>query len=202
MELLRWELLDEFKAQDNKALEFQRKYKEKLEDEKKKAREAVENYEAILLKEFAGENVATAKKKVLVDIEKANEAVKVAEEERIKAVDYANKNLTGSITADDLHDDFIRFRDEVREKVLQPILDRQRKALADYYQALADHYMLSDAYKDECETINQLTRKRKGSMRVSHRPTEVYRDAILPKDADLEFVRISKEVPTHLQGGE
>lgn len=202
MELLRWELLDEFKAQDNKALEFQRKYKEKLEDEKKKAREAVENYEAILLKEFAGENVATAKKKVLVDIEKANEAVKVAEEERIKAVDYANKNLTGSITADDLHDDFIRFRGEVREKVLQPILDRQRKALADYYQALADHYMLSDAYKDECETINQLTRKRKGSMRVSHRPTEVYRDAILPKDADLEFVRISKEVPTHLQGGE
>ncbi|MGX5573741.1 hypothetical protein ACWKTS_20630 [Bacillus toyonensis] len=202
MELLRWELLDEFKAQDNKALEFQRKYKEKLEDEKKKAREAVENYEAILLKEFAGENVATAKKKVLVDIEKANEAVKVAEEERIKAVDYANKNLTGSITADDLHDDFIRFRDKVREKVLQPILDRQRKALADYYQALADHYMLSDAYKDECETINQLTRKRKGSMRVSHRPTEVYRDAILPKDADLEFVRISKEVPTHLQGGE
>lgn len=202
MELLRWELLDEFKVQDNKALEFQRKYKEKLEDEKKKAREAVENYEAILLKEFAGENVATAKKKALVDIEKANEAVKVAEEERIKAVDYANKNLTGSITADDLHDDFIRFRGEVREKMLQPILDRQRKALADYYQALADHHMLSDAYEDECETINQLTRKRKGSMRISHRPTEVYRDAILPKDADLEFVRISKEVPTHLQGGE
>ncbi|MEM5659531.1 hypothetical protein AAHB50_28880 [Bacillus toyonensis] len=93
--MFKWKLYEEYKEQDKKALELQERYIQKVKDAKEGVTSAVVAYEDILKKEFAGESVATQKKKALSDIDKARTAIQVAEEEAKQAHDYAAAELQG-----------------------------------------------------------------------------------------------------------
>ncbi|MGQ0414400.1 hypothetical protein ACT4UL_00105 [Bacillus sp. HC-TM] len=99
---MEWKLYDEFSVQNDKAHEFIAGYREKVQAAKEDVTAATLAYEDILKQEFAGKKVATQKKAALAEIEKAQAALRIAEDEYSKAKDYAMANLAGTITLDDL----------------------------------------------------------------------------------------------------
>lgn len=140
-----WELLEKYETQGDKALEMQARYDQKVEDAKADVREATVKYEMLLRKEFEGEDVAAAKKKAITEIEKAKEAVKVAEEEKSKAYAYSSEYLHGKLTIKDLVDDFNRnVAPQITKEDVFPLYVQAENALYDYYDALAKIYTIAE----------------------------------------------------------
>lgn len=144
---MKWELYDKYKVQDKDAQEFKAKYQQKVQDAKESVTAAVEAYEAILQREFAGEAVATEKKKALENIAKSKAALKVVEEEASKAYTYASENLAGKISIQDLANDWYgNIRPSLRQERVAVIAQQAQDGLQAYYSAVQDLMRLNDEY--------------------------------------------------------
>ncbi|PEX92993.1 hypothetical protein CN465_21060 [Bacillus cereus] len=197
-----WELLGKYETQGNAAHEMQKRYHQKVEDAKEKAVEATVKYEAILQKEFAGESVVAEKTKALADIDTANAAVKIAKDELNKAYDYSNKYIHGKITLKDLADDFrTNIAPQIREKEVQPIIDRAEKALYEYYEALAEFYAKRATIKRTTEWFSERAVKQKQHPGILTNPADSRK---IPRPTDHVLAQIERlhYVPEDFNGAE
>ncbi|HDR6270998.1 TPA: hypothetical protein QCU37_004596 [Bacillus cereus] len=197
--MFKWELYEEYKKQDEKANELQERYAQKVKDAKEGVAAAVEVYEDILKKEFAGENVATQKKTALSNIDKARAALQVAEGEEKQAYDYAVEELSGSIGSIALwHDWNENIEPAIRKERLVPIVERAHKGLKEYYSALADFYKLNDEFSSLLSELQELDRS---EWRAGRKGSRVYtdiaqlRDMPKPSDEDLAQVYQTRDLP-------
>lgn len=198
--MFKWELYEEYKKQDEKALELTEKYTTKVKNAKDEVTTSLDAYEDVLKKEFAGENVSTQKKKVLNDIEKAKTALQVAEEEAKQANEYANQELQGKINSINLVDDWLEnIEPTIRKTRFEPIVKQAQTALKDYYSALVDFYKLNDEFSGLLSELNELerTRKRKRGDRGSYVYTDIAPLSELPKptNEDLMYIQQTKSIP-------
>ncbi|HFU7057686.1 TPA: hypothetical protein ACGN81_004769 [Bacillus cereus] len=196
---MEWKLYEEYKKQDEKALELTERYAQKVQEAKAGVTAAVVAYEDVLKKEFAGESVATQKKKALSDIDKARAALQVAEEEAKQANDYAEQELQGSIDSVALwHDWNENIEPAIRKERLEPIVGRAKTALKEYYSALADFYKLGDEFSGLLTELQELERS---AWRTGRKGMRIYtdiaqlRDMPKPSDEDLAQVYQTRDLP-------
>lgn len=196
--MFKWELYEDYKKQDEKANELQERYAQKVKDAKEGVTATTAAYEDILKKEFAGESVATQKKKALSDIDKARAALEVAEAEEKQAYDYAMEELQGRINSMHLVDDWCaNIEPSIRKDRFDPIKERAHNALKVYYSALADFYKLNDEFSGLLSELNQLERNRSiGRLQRGERGTYTYTDVAplreMPKPSDDDFMQVFK----------
>ncbi|WP_255285277.1 hypothetical protein [Bacillus cereus] len=146
---MKWKLYDKYNAQNKEMMNFTRKYEQKVQESKENITTATLAYEDLLKREFSGEEVSKEKQKALDNINKAQTALKVAEEERSKAYTYAHKNLS-NITIEDLAKDWLyNIRPTLREERLTPIVQQAEEALHAYYSAIQDLIQLNN----ECAAL-------------------------------------------------
>ncbi|PEF24962.1 hypothetical protein [Bacillus pseudomycoides] len=196
---MEWKLYEEYKKQDEKALALTERYAQKVKDAKEGVAAAVLAYEDVLKKEFAGESVATQKKKAVSDIEKARAALQVAEEEAKQANDYAEQELQGSIDSIALwHDWNENIEPAIRKERLEPIVGRAKTALKEYYSALADFYKLGDEFSGLLTELQEIERS---AWRTGRKGMRIYtdiaqlRDMPKPSDEDLAQVYQTRDLP-------
>ncbi|MBK5507059.1 hypothetical protein [Bacillus sp. TH12] len=164
---MKWELYNKFRVQDKEANEFIATYQEKVHTAKEGVTNATKAYETILQREFSGEDVTVEKQKALDNIERAQAAVKVAEGEHSKAHEYAIANLSGTITLDDLVDDWRNnVVPTVRREEVDPLRQKAQKGLADYYAAIQEMLHIEDDHTWVREHLNEKLRKRKGATHI------------------------------------
>ncbi|PGE11501.1 hypothetical protein COM64_27770 [Bacillus toyonensis] len=197
-----WELLGKYETQGEAAHEMQQRYIQKVEDAKEKAVEATVKYEVILQKEFAGGSVVAEKTKALADIDTANAAVKIAKDELNKAYDYSNKYIHGKVTLKDLADDFrTNIAPQIREKEVQPIIDRAGKALYAYYEALAEFHEKRAAIKYTTDWFSERAIKQKPHPGTLTNPAD-NREFPRPTDQVLAQIERLHYVPEDFNGVE
>lgn len=203
MELMRWDGKTRWLSKNTKENEFDTKYKKAVAEAKESVEKSTENYEAILLQEFAGDDVVADKKKALVSIEKANKILKIAEDELKKAEEYSSVNLRDNMTIDELADSWWQYRAEVRATQLAPIIERQRNALKEFYESLIEYEKFADKYEEDHKWASDLTRRIRGEKGYYSlgRITDG-RDIIYPSDKELELARVQRRVPTRLLKGD
>ncbi|XLP22306.1 hypothetical protein ACFMB7_28330 [Bacillus toyonensis] len=192
---MEWKLYEDYKKQDEKALELTERYAQKVKDAKEGVTAAVLAYEDVLKKGFAGESVATQKKKTLSDIEKARTALQVAENEEKQANEYAEQELQGKITIDDLAADWFGNVDPMLQKErVQPIVERAQKAIGEYYRTVLEYHQLNDEFRGVLSELNALSRGRKGA---SPTFSDVFAYGEMPKmsDGELGYIHRNKELP-------
>lgn len=196
---MEWKLYEEYKKQDEKALELTERYAQKVKGAKEGVTAAVLAYEDVLKKEFAGESVATQKKKAVSDIEKARTALQVAEEEAKQANDYAAGELQGSIDSITLwHDWMDNFKPTIRKERLEPIVGRAHAALKEYYSALADFYKLGDEFRglqSEAQKIEHGRQRAGGKMIYTFTDIASLNDMPQPSNEDLMQVHLTRDLP-------
>ncbi|QIW18314.1 hypothetical protein [Bacillus thuringiensis] len=184
-----WELLGKYETQGEAAHEMQKRYRQKVEAAKERVVEATVKYEVILQKEFSGESVVAEKKKALADIDVANAAVKIAKDELNKAYDYSNKYIRGKVTLKDLADDFrMNIAPQIREKEVQPIVDRAERALYAYYEALAEFHSKRAAIKQATDWFSERA--------IKQRP---YPGALINPADSREFPRPTEQVLSQIE---
>ncbi|OKA23406.1 hypothetical protein [Bacillus cereus] len=189
---MEWKLYEEYKKQDEKALELTERYAQKVKDAKEGVTAAVVAYEDVLKKEFAGESVATQKKKALSDIDKARAALQVAEEEASQAVTYANEELQGNITRVDLSNDWHNnIEPAIRKERFEPIKERAYTALKEYYSALADFYKFGDEFSGLLSELQEIERN---AWRTGEKGMYTYTDIAsindMPKPSDEHLMQV------------
>ncbi|MGM2415967.1 hypothetical protein ACS2MN_21300 [Bacillus cereus group sp. BceL062] len=193
--MLNWKLYEDYKEQDKKALELTERYAQKVKEAKEGVTAATAAYEDILKKEFAGESVATQKKKALSDIDKAKAALEVAEKEEKQANEYAEQELQGKITIDDLAADWFGTIDPMLQKErVQPIVERAQKAIGEYYRTVLEYYQLNAEFGGLLSKLNELSRGRKGASPFFN---DVFDYRELPKmsDDELGYIYRNKDLP-------
>ncbi|KEK25168.1 hypothetical protein [Bacillus gaemokensis] len=196
---MEWELYEKYKAQDDKALEFTERYAQKVRDAKESVAAAVVVYEDVLRKGFAGESVGTQKKKALGDIDKAKAALQVAEKEASQANEYAEQELQGRITVEDLWADWDNsIEPKVQKERVQPIIERAQKAILEYYRSIVAYYELNNEFNEIGSDLNSLARGRKGAQRYFY---GVFQDADMPKIDEhiIEQIHRYQKLPVALQ---
>ncbi|XLP21354.1 hypothetical protein ACFMB7_22750 [Bacillus toyonensis] len=199
---LKWDLLDDFHTQDEKANEIKARYAEKVEDARQKVVDARTKYEVTLQREFSGESVATEKKKVIADVEKAEAALQLAKEEETKAIKYAHTYASGTITYSDLSLDFNKsVKGEIFDEYAKPLIEKAREALYDYYNALAQYSQLHEDVERVTEYLREMTRKGKGAYSTAINPVD-FRKLPKPTDQVLIDVQRLKYVPEGFDGTE
>ncbi len=198
--LANWELLEKYETQAEKAHKMQARYNQKVEDAKEDVRKATAKYEELLRKEFEGEDVATEKKKVLAEIEKAKAAVKIAEEEASKAYTYSNEHLHGNITIRDLVNDFIRnVVPQIEKENIYPVYVQLEQALFNYYDALAKMYNIREEIRPTVEWLNEMQRAQPGPSSLVLNPAK---SLYLPRptNENLKKVEDYRRVPEDYTG--
>lgn len=197
--MFKWKLYEDYKEQDKKALELTERYAQKVKDAKEGVTAAVVAYEDVLKEEFAGESVATQKKKAISDIDKARAALQVAEEEVKQANDYAAEELQGSVDSISLHRDWMNnVQPTIRKERLEPIVGRAHTALKEYYSAVADFYKLGDEFSgliSELHNIESARRRAGGKMSYTFLDVATLRDMPKPSDEDLMRVYQTRDLP-------
>lgn len=201
---MEWELLDKYLEQDKKANELTAKYEQKVRDAKENVTAAIAVYEGILQREFAGEEVAAEKQKALDNIDRARSALKVMEEEKNKAYDYAHKHIAGKITIDDLADD---WNDNVvpnlREERVVAITQQAYDGLKAYYDAVQDLMNLNNEYAAVKGEIQEKFRGRKGTEYRYLNEIANFNDLPThPTDADWITILKYRKVPTEYRDQE
>lgn len=197
---MKWELYDKFMVQDKRANEFTAAYQEKAQAAKEKVTAATKAYETILQREFSGDDVAVEKQKALDNIEKARAAVKIAEEEHSKAHTYAVANLAGTITLDDLADDWRNnVVPTVRREDVDPLRQKAQKGLADYYAAIQDILRIEDDHRRVREHLNEKFRKRAGDTRILLSVTGIGDIPEHPSDQDWYNIVKYGQVPARFK---
>lgn len=197
---LKWDLLVDFQKQDEKAKEIKARYAEKVEDARQKVVDARTKYEVILQREFAGDSVATEKKKAIADVEKAEAALQLAKEEEAKAIDYAHTYASGTITRNDLVLDFNQnVKGEIFDEYAKPLIEKARGALYDYYDALAQYSQLHEDVDRVTGYLREMTRNSKGTNYVALNPVD-FRKLPKPTDQVLVDVQRLKYVPKGFDG--
>lgn len=192
---MKWKLYEDYKKQDEKALALTERYAQKVKEAKEGVTAATAAYEDILKKEFAGESVATQKKKALSDIGKAKGALEVAEKEEKQANEYAEQELQGKITIDDLAADWFGTIDPMLQKErVQPIVERAQKAIGEYYRTVLEYYQLNAEFGGLLSKLNELSRGRKGASPFFN---DVFDYRELPKmsDDELGYIYRNKDLP-------
>ncbi|PGY17209.1 hypothetical protein [Bacillus cereus] len=192
---MEWKLYEDYKKQDEKALALTERYAQKVKEAKEGVTAATAAYEDILKKEFAGESVATQKKKALSDIDKAKAALEVAEKEEKQANEYAEQELQGKITIDDLAADWFGTIDPMLQKErVQPIVERAQKAIGEYYRTVLEYYQLNAEFGGLLSKLNELSRGRKGASPFFN---DVFDYRELPKmsDDELGYIYRNKDLP-------
>ncbi|ACJ78570.1 MULTISPECIES: hypothetical protein [Bacillus cereus group] len=192
---MEWKLYEDYKKQDEKALALTERYAQKVKDAKEGVTAAVVAYEDVLKKEFAGGSVATQKKKAQSDIDKARAALEFAEKEEKQANEYAEQELQGKITIDDLAADWFGTIDPMLQKErVQPIVERAQKAIGEYYRTVLEYYQLNDEFGGLLSKLNELSRGRKGASPFFN---DVFDYRELPKmsDDELGYIYRNKELP-------
>ncbi|MEM5668440.1 hypothetical protein AAHB59_05035 [Bacillus cereus] len=158
-------------------------------------------YEAILQREFAGEEVAAEKQEALDNIDKARAAVKVAEEEYSKANDYANEHLRGKITLEDLTADWNgNMCPSIRGNEFADIQQRAHEGLKAYYEAVQDLMDLENACKvalSDSGIGERLQRHRsRGGYSILHEPASIFNFVkIHPSKWDWDNIINYRKVP-------
>ena len=199
---LKWGLLDEFHRQDEEANEIKVRYAEKVKDARQKVVDARIKYEVILQREFAGESVAVEKKKVIADVEKAEAALQLAQEEETKAIEYAHTYASGTITYSDLSLDFNKnVKGGIFDEYAKPLIEKAREALYNYYDALAQYSQLHEDVDRVTDYLREMTRNSKGTNYVALNPVD-FRKLPKPTDQVLIDVQRSKYVPKGFDGTE
>ncbi|HEF1903750.1 hypothetical protein [Bacillus tropicus] len=197
---MEWKLYDEFTVQNDKANEFIAGYREKVQTAKEAVTSATKAYEAILQKEFAGEKVATQKKAVLADIEKAQAALKVAEGEYSKANDYAMANLAGTITLDDLASDWRKnFVPTLRKEKVDPLRQKAEQGLKDYFAAVLEILRIESENKWAVEFMNERFRSRKGARPIMQNAAGIGDIPVPPNDSDWNNILKYKQIPARFK---
>ncbi|PEB54190.1 hypothetical protein CON65_16560 [Bacillus pseudomycoides] len=190
--MLNWKLYEDYKEQDRKALELTERYAKKVKDAKEGVTAAVVAYEDVLKKEFAGESVATQKKKALSDIDKARTALQVAEEEAKQANEYAEQELQGTISRVELANDWNEnIEPAIRKERLVPIVEKAHKGLKEYYSALADFYKLNDEFSGLLSELQEIERSawRAGEKRM-YTYTDIAQLGDIPKPSDDDLMQV------------
>lgn len=183
-----------------KAKEIKVRYAEKVEDARQKVVDARTKYEVILQREFAGELVATEKKRAIADVEKTEAALQLAKEEEAKAIDYAHTHASGTITYSDLSLDFNKnVKGKIFDEYAKPLIEKAREALYDYYDALAQYSQLNTDVGQVTDYLSEMTRKSKGPHYVATNPIE-FRKLPKPTDRVLVDVQRLKYVPVGFEG--
>ncbi|MGN4445815.1 hypothetical protein ACTFOB_12970 [Bacillus cereus group sp. MYBK79-1] len=199
---LKWDLLDDFHTQDEKANEIKARYAEKVEDARQKVVDARTKYEVTLQREFAGESVAIEKKKAIADVERAEAALRLAEEEQTKAINYARTYASGTITYSDLSRDFNKnLKGEIFDEYAKPLIEKAREALFNYYNALAQYSQLHEDVDRVTDYLREMTRNSKGAHCVALNPVD-FRKLPKPTDQVLIDVQRLKCVPEGFDGTE
>ncbi|MGM2670762.1 hypothetical protein ACS2QR_22760 [Bacillus cereus group sp. Bce026] len=202
--MFKWELYEEYKVQDRKANELVEQYAQKVKDAKEGVTATVVAYEDILKKEFAGESVATQKKKALSDIDKARTALQVAEEEARQAHGYATAELQGGIDSIALwHDWNENIEPAIRKERLEPIVGRAHTALKEYYSALADFYKLGDEFSGLISEVQEIERSAwRAGRKGMHTYTDIVQLKDMPKPSDEDFIRVyqTRDLPDAYKG--
>ncbi|PEQ52357.1 MULTISPECIES: hypothetical protein [Bacillus] len=197
---MKWELYNKFRVQDKEANEFIATYQEKVQAAKEKVTVATKAYETILQREFSGEDVAAEKQKALDNIEKAQAAVKVAEGEHSKAHEYAIANLSGTITLDDLVDDWRNnVVPTVRREKVDPLRQKAQQGLADYYAAIQEILRIEDDHTWVREHLNEKLRKRKGATQILLGVTGIGDIPEHPSDQDWYNIVKYRQVPARFK---
>ncbi|HHT7153933.1 hypothetical protein P4G69_01245 [Bacillus cereus] len=197
---MKWELYSKFGMQDNEMNEFIATYQEKAQAAKEKVTAATKAYETILQREFSGEDVAAEKQKALDNIEKAHTAVKVAEEEHSKAHEYAVANLAGTITLDDLVNDWRNnIVPTVRKEKVSPLRQKAQQGLADYYDAIQEILRIEDDHTWVREHLNEKLRKRKGETHILLGVTGIGDIPEHPSDQDWYNIVKYRQVPARFK---
>lgn len=199
---LKWGLLDEFHTQDEEANEIKVRYAEKVKDARQKVVDARTKYEVILQREFAGESVAVEKKRVITDVEKAEAALQLAQEEETKAIEYARTYASGTITRNDLVLDFNQnVKDQIFDEYAKPLIEKAREALYDYYDALAQYSQLHEDVDRITDYLREMQRNSKGARYVPLNPVDFQK---LPKPTDQVLIDVQrlKYVPEGFDGTE
>ncbi|MCC2535806.1 hypothetical protein [Bacillus paranthracis] len=197
---LKWDLLVDFQKQDVKAKEIKVRYAEKVEDARQKVVDARTKYEVILQREFAGESVATEKKKAIADVEKAEAALQLAKEEEAKAIDYAHTYASGTITRNDLVLDFNQnVKVEIFDEYAKPLIEKAREALYDYYNALAQYSQLNSDVDKVSDYLNEMGRGSRDLRSVALNPID-FRKLPKPTNQVLADVQRLKYVPVGFEG--
>ncbi|PEV40334.1 hypothetical protein [Bacillus thuringiensis] len=197
---MEWKLYDEFTVQNDKAHEFIAGYREKVQSAKEEVTAATLAYEEILKQEFAGKKVAAQKKAALEAISKAQDALKVAEDEYTKANDYAAANLAGTITIDDLANDWRNnFVPTLRKKKVDPLRNKAEKALQDYFEAVVGILQIERENEWAINFMNERFRSRKGARPLMQNAAGIGDIPVPPNNKDWTNIIKYKQIPARFK---
>lgn len=197
---MEWKLYDEFSVQNDKAHEFIAGYREKVQAAKEDVTAATLAYEDILKQEFAGKKVATQKKAALAEIEKAQAALRIAEDEYTKAKDYAMANLAGTITLDDLANDWrTNIVPTVRKNKVDPLRKKAEQGLRDYFEAVVGILQIESENKWAVDFMNERFRSRKGARPLMQNAAGIGDIPVPPNDNDWNKLLKYRQIPTRFE---
>lgn len=197
---MEWKLYDEFAVQNEKAHEFVAGYRDKIQAAKEEVTAATLSYEKILKQEFSGKKVAAQKKAALEAISKAQGALKVAEDEYTKANDYAAANLAGTITIDDLANDWrSNFVPTVRKEKVDPLRQKAEKGLQAYFEAVVEILQIEKENEWAINFMNERFRSRKGARPFMQNAASIGDIPVPPNNEDWTNILKYKQIPKRFQ---
>lgn len=148
--MIKWELRERYFEQAKKFEELKQRYDAKIREAEEAVRQAKQEYEAVLEQEFAaGQDMSKQKQAALKAVEDAEKRLEFARQERRKLDNYINSNAYGLITSRDLFDDWQNnIQPQITEKEVKPAIERLRKAIEEYYNAMLDVLEIEEKYKE------------------------------------------------------
>lgn len=197
--MIKWDLKEKYEKQDERFQEVRDRYNSAVIMADTHLADLVAEKDAILRQEFqTGKDLSADKQRVSAAIEDAKKKKAQAEEDRSKAYEYSTSaSLDGRITIRDLTMDWnSNYAPMVRAKEFSPILERIKRARAEYLNGIIDYYEMVAKYDPAYQEMRELelADARPGDMIAVHQIASE-RDLALITSADLHKVGVDKELP-------
>ncbi|GIP21061.1 hypothetical protein [Paenibacillus sp. J22TS3] len=201
--MIKWELKEKYDKQDQRFHEIRARYDKAVIEAGTHLADLIAQKDAILRQEFqTGKDFSADKQRINAAIETAKEAKTQAEEDRAKAYEFATSaSLDGRITIRDLTVDWnTNYAPMVRTKEFPAILERVKKARAEYLNGIIDYYDMVAKYEPAYLDMRQLelSDARPGDGIAVHQIVSES-DLSLITSEDLHKVGVRKELPADVK---
>lgn len=155
-----WELMEQFKKQDEKFKELRDRYWEKERDAKEHVQTLRSQYDACVHRELKeGKDCTAEKGKLRTQIVDAEKAAELAVQERVQVYQFISdeKAQADRITIAHLAEDYrLNQIPAIRAAEVDPIIARLKDARAAYFNAVLDLHEVRDRYQPFYSQFNEM----------------------------------------------
>lgn len=174
--MIKFQLLEQFRKQDEERNATRAKYDVKVREVGTHLADLRAEYDAILRREvLEGVDLTAEKEQQRVKIEAAEKELEQAEEERAKVYKFLREDREdkcrngGLITPIDLVKEWNGpHLTKVRETEYQPVINKMAKAKADYLDAVAEYCELYERHKLERDRLHEITKSTRNFLHLPY----------------------------------